>query len=129
MTLSRNMIMCLACKEKDKYQILRGNNQRLFVLQLFVSLTVATVEKWYWKVSLISACKQAKRNMFFSLSAFPIVFSSFMILEALKKRENKDISGLGRLPCFQEEIGSISWRKTMYLFQAENKIENSHDMQ
>ena len=56
------------------------------------------------------------------------MFSSFLILEALKKKTNNAISGLDRLPCFQEEIGSISWRKTMYLFQAENKIENSHDM-
>lgn len=124
------MIMCLACKEKHKYQMLRGNTQRLFVLQFFVSLIVAKTKKIIL-VGFVNISLQESQleELLLSLSAFPIVFSSFLILEALRRKTKKEISGLDRLPCFQEETGSISWRKTTYLFQAEKKIENSHDMQ
>ena len=71
-----------------------------------------------------------EENVFFFPLGFSYLVLFFLDPRSVKKRgKNKEISGLGHLPCFQEEIGSISWRKTMYLFQAENKIENSHDMQ
>ena len=81
--------------------------------------------------AFVNICLQASQeeNVFFPLG-FPYRVLFFLDPRSVKKRgENKETSGLGRLPCFQEEIGSISWRKTMYLFQAENKIENSHAMQ